>query len=112
MTPRISTLVFVAAILSGCDPAGLGYVNRLSHPVTIVEDGSKRPAQTIRLTAGEIRQPTIGIVPHSIDLLDSRGQLIAHYRIRDIPREHPRGDDYVVITPQGAVFRFSPSGNR
>ena len=104
--PRVITLLSVAAILSGCDPSGLGYANRLSYPVTVVEDSSTSSFHNIRLASGETHDPEIGVVPRKIEIFDSHGHLVAHYRIRDIPRE--RGDMYVVLTPQGAVFKYSP----
>ena len=103
--PRpIIITIMAAGSLSACDPGGLGYANRYPYPVTIVERGSKLVAPPIRLTAGEIRHPTIGVVPREIDVEDAKGRAIAHYRIRDIPRQDPRGDDYVVVGPDGASW--------
>jgi hypothetical protein len=104
---RTAFFFAVTAMLSSCDPIGLGYANKLPYPVTVVEHGSKLAAPPIRLAAGETYQPTIGVTPDSIDVLDSRGHLMGHYRIRDILRQHARGDGYVVITSSGPKLEFS-----
>jgi hypothetical protein len=105
---RIIIATMAVVFLPACDPSGLGYANKYPYPVTIVERGSKLATTPIRLAAGEIRHPTLGVVPREIDVEDAKGRAIAHYRFRDIPRERPRGDDYVVVGPDGARLKFSP----
>jgi hypothetical protein len=103
---RLLILAAVVFAVAGCDPLALGYVNQLSHPVTIVEQG-RAYAQPMRLASGESRPPSFGTTAKSIDILDGHGRLLAHYRTRDIPRGGGRGSvQYVVITPHGAEMEL------
>jgi hypothetical protein len=105
------TIVIAAAGLSfGCDqfPNTLGYANRLRYPVTIVEHVPKREPSSIRLAAGQIHQWQVGVPADTIDIMDSKGRLIGHHRVRDIPRQDPRGDNYIIITSHGVRLEFSP----
>jgi hypothetical protein len=98
--------LLLAAALSGCDSLALGYVNKLPHPITIVEHG-RDSAHPIHLKAGEIMPPGFGPTAESIDVLGRGGRLTAHYRTRDLPRSGRRGGiEYVVITARGAVMEL------
>jgi hypothetical protein len=101
MPLRLIAILPATLLFAGCDPLALGYVNRLSHRVTVVERGRALTAP-LHLKAGESRAPGFGTTAESIDVLDTHGRLLAHYRIRDIPRAAGRGRiRYVVITPHG-----------
>ena len=90
--------------LSGCDTLDFGYVNKRSHPITIVEH-SWDPPRPMTLEPGQILHPGFGHVAKSIDVLGKNRQLLAHYRIRDIPEIGPRhGLEYIVIDSKGAVI--------
>ncbi len=105
--PRVLPLLFVALLLSGCDSLALGYVNKLHHRITIVEQGGRSQAHPIILKPGEIFTPGFGPTARSIDIIGRDGHIIAHYRIRDIPRIAAGGRfEYVVIDPNGAVMEL------
>ncbi|HEV2045714.1 MAG TPA: hypothetical protein VGQ95_03860 [Chthoniobacterales bacterium] len=99
----------IAALLlpfsfSSCDTLDFGYVNKLSHPITIVEH-SWDPPRRMTLQPGQVAPPGFGHVPETIDVLRANGQLLARYRTRDIARTGPRsGISYVVIGPKGAII--------
>jgi hypothetical protein len=98
------TALLVPFLFTSCDALDFGYVNKLSHPITIVEH-SWDPPRPMTLQAGQIAPPGFGHVPETIDVLRSNGQLLASYRTRDIARTGPRsGISYVVIGPKGAVI--------
>ena len=103
MTPRIFVL-FAGVLLTGCDTFGLGYVNKLRHPVKIVEHGSL-VAQPFTLRPGGVKEVGFGHVAESIDILLPDGQLLQHYRIRDLPRVgRGRAAEYVVIARSRVVI--------
>jgi hypothetical protein len=103
MTPRVLVLV-VCMLLAGCDTFGLGYVNKLRHPVRIVEHGSL-VAQPFTLQPGAVKEVGFGHVAESIDILRQDGQVLQHYRIRDLPRVgRGRAAEYVVIAPSRVVI--------
>jgi hypothetical protein len=105
----ILTVIAVAAALSSCDPAALGYVNKLPYPVTVVERGGKYLAPPTRLAPGEGSSGSIGQIPESIELRGSADHVVARYRTRDIPRVQSTGDtDCVVFTPAGPVRQLLP----
>jgi hypothetical protein len=100
-------LLLMALALSGCDSLALGYVNKLQHRVTIVEQGGPGRAHPIDLKPGEILTPGFGPRAESIDIIGPGGQILAHYRTRDIPRIAAGGRfEYVVIQPNGAVMEL------
>jgi hypothetical protein len=101
--------VVVCAFLSGCDTFGLGYVNKLNRPVRVVEHGYG-VAQPFTLQPGEVKEVGFGRVAESIDILRSEGQLLAHYRTREIPRiGRGRAAEYVVITPSSVMIQEKES---
>jgi hypothetical protein len=105
-TNLFGTIAASAALflLSSCDTLDFGYVNKLSHPIIIVEH-SWDPPRPMTLQPGQIAPPGFGHIPETIDVLRSNGQLLASYRTRDIARTGPRsGISYVVIGPKGAVI--------
>lgn len=98
--------LLVLSLLSSCDTLDFGYVNKLHHPITIVEH-SWDPPRPMTLRPGEVAPPGFGHIPESIDVLRPNGQLLAHYRTREIPRTGPRGGiQYIVITPTGPMMEL------
>src|SRR5437016_4453985 len=96
--------LLVLSLLSSCDTLDFGYVNKLHHSITIVEH-SWDPPRPVTLKPGAVDPPGFGHTPESIDVLRPDGQLLAHYRTRDIPRSGVRGGiGYVVITPAGPII--------
>ena len=104
--PRAVAFLLMTFALSGCDTFSLGYVNKLHRPITIVEHG-RNSAHPINLGPGASYTPGFGPTAESIDIVGRDGQILAHYRTRDIPRTETRGSiEYVVIQPNGAVREF------
>ena len=91
MTPqRIAMLLLGAFALAGCDPLALGYANKLSYPITVVENGHKLTPGPIHLAPGESRAPGFSLTAESIDLLDRRGHIRAPRAVRIRQRARPR----------------------
>jgi len=102
--PRVAGLLIAMLILSGCDTLDFGYVNKLDRPITIVEHSGNAP-QPMHLKPGAVSAPGFGAIPHTIDVLQLDGHLLASYHTRDLPRSGPRGGvAYVVISKSGAVI--------
>jgi hypothetical protein len=107
MRTSCALALLLAAALSGCDSLALGYVNKLPHPITIVEHGGRESDHAIHLKAGEIFPPGFGPMAKSIDVLGGGGRLVGHYRTRELPGSGRRGRvHYLVITPRGAVVEL------
>ena len=87
-----------AFLLSGCDTLAWGYVNKLDHPITVVEHGWDAP-RPLTLAPKQVVSPGFGHLPDSIDLLMPDGHVFAHYHRHEISRVGSRdGFEYVVIT--------------
>src|ERR1044072_5540814 len=83
---RAVAFLLMAFALSGCASLALGYINKLQNRVTVVERGGRSRARPIELKPGEILTPGFGPRAERIDIIGRGGQILAHYRTRDIPR--------------------------
>ena len=76
---------------------GLGYVNKLHHPIMITEHGYG-VAQPFTLKPGEIKPVGFGHVADTIDIQRPDDQSVAHHRTRETSRTGAsRGAEYVVV---------------
>ena len=104
----ITLSALVPLFLAGCDTFGLGYENKLHQPVKIVEHGYG-VAVPFTLRPGAIKEVGFGRVAESIDIFRD-GQLLGHYRTRDLPRiGRGRTAEYVIITRERVVIEQKES---
>jgi hypothetical protein len=94
--------------LAGCDTFGLGYVNKLQHPIRVVEHGWE-VAQPFTLQPGGVKEVGFGHVADSIDIFRGK-HLLGHYKTRDLPRTgRGRAAEYVIVTPERVVIEQKES---
>jgi hypothetical protein len=88
-------------LLGGCDTIAQGYVNRLPHPVTIVEHPGPK-IHPFTLAPGQVDQPGFGQNPRTFDVIAPGGHPIATYRSSDLPVSGREFYRYVVLDSRGA----------
>lgn len=93
----------VALALTGCDPIGYGYVNRLNYPVTVVHHvGGEETRFT--LAPGARKLPAIhDWLGDREEFLDSRGHQIAVFTRADLQKWGRRDVPPVLVLSQTGV---------